>query len=96
MTSERERRIIRAQIGKKPIRMKKEMNGHIANRIQAAVFREVHNSLDQDAASLADIDIAMAHGSGLRWRDRSAAHLAECRITRHPREGLFPLSPLAT
>jgi carnitine 3-dehydrogenase len=56
-----------AQIGKKPIRMKKEMKGHIANRIQAAVFREVLYLLDQDAASLADIDIAMAHGPGLRW-----------------------------
>jgi 3-hydroxyacyl-CoA dehydrogenase len=47
--------------------MKKEMKGHIANRIQAAVFREVLYLLDQDAASLADIDIAMAHGPGLRW-----------------------------
>lgn len=56
-----------AQIGKKPIRMNKEMKGHIANRIQAAVFREVLYLLDQDAASLADIDIAMAHGPGLRW-----------------------------
>jgi carnitine 3-dehydrogenase len=56
-----------AQIGKKPIRMKKEMKGHIANRLQAAVFREVLYLLDQDAASLADIDIAMAHGPGLRW-----------------------------
>jgi 3-hydroxyacyl-CoA dehydrogenase len=56
-----------AQIGKKPIRMKKEMKGHIANRIQAAVFREVLYLLDQEAASLADIDIAMAQGPGLRW-----------------------------
>jgi carnitine 3-dehydrogenase len=56
-----------AQIGKKPIRMKKEMKGHIANRIQAAVFREVLYLLDQDVASLADIDIAIAHGPGLRW-----------------------------
>ena len=47
--------------------MKKEMKGHIANRIQAAVFREVLYLLDQDAASLADIDIAMAQGPGLRW-----------------------------
>jgi len=56
-----------AQIGKKPIRMRKEMKGHIANRLQAAVFREVLYLLDQDVASLADIDIAMAHGPGLRW-----------------------------
>src|SRR5580658_664097 len=55
------------QIGKKPIRMRKEMKGHIANRIQAAVFREVLYLLDQDVASLADIDVAMAHGPGLRW-----------------------------
>jgi carnitine 3-dehydrogenase len=41
-----------AQIGKKPIRMKKEMKGHIANRIQAAVFREVLYLLDQDAATI--------------------------------------------
>jgi carnitine 3-dehydrogenase len=56
-----------AQIGKKPVRMKKEMKGHIANRIQAAVFREVLYLLDQDVASLADIDVAMSHGPGLRW-----------------------------
>jgi 3-hydroxyacyl-CoA dehydrogenase len=56
-----------AQIGKKPIRIKKEMKGHVANRIQAAVFREVLYLLDQDVASLADIDIAMSHGPGLRW-----------------------------
>jgi 3-hydroxyacyl-CoA dehydrogenase len=56
-----------AQIGKKPIRVKKEVKGHIANRIQAAVFREVLYLLDQDAASLADIDIAISHGPGLRW-----------------------------
>jgi carnitine 3-dehydrogenase len=56
-----------SQIGKKPIRMKKEMKGHIANRIQAAVFREVLYLLEIDAASLADIDVAMAHGPGLRW-----------------------------
>ena len=55
------------QIGKKAIRMKREMKGHIANRLQAAVFREVLYLLDQDVASLADIDIAMAHGPGLRW-----------------------------
>jgi carnitine 3-dehydrogenase len=56
-----------ARIGKKPIRMNKEMKGHIANRIQAAVFREVLYLLDQGAASLADIEVAMAHGPGLRW-----------------------------
>ncbi|UZW62177.1 3-hydroxyacyl-CoA dehydrogenase NAD-binding domain-containing protein [Lysobacter enzymogenes] len=56
-----------AQIGKKPIRMKREMKGHIANRIQAAVLREVLYLLEQDVASVEDLDIAIAHGPGLRW-----------------------------
>src|ERR1700759_4682539 len=55
------------QIGKKPIRMKKEMKGHIANRIQAAVFREVLYLLDQDAASLADSTFPWDTGPGWRW-----------------------------
>jgi 3-hydroxyacyl-CoA dehydrogenase len=37
---------------------------HRSNRIQAAVFREVLYLLDQDAASLADIDIAIVLGFG--------------------------------
>lgn len=56
-----------AQIGKKPIRMKREMKGHIANRIQAAVLRELLYLLEQDVASVEDLDIAISHGPGLRW-----------------------------
>lgn len=56
-----------AQIGKKPIRMNKEMKGHVANRIQAAVMREVLYLLEQDVASVEDLDIAISHGPGLRW-----------------------------
>lgn len=56
-----------AQIGKKPIRLNREIKGHIANRIQAAVLREVLYLLEQDIASLQDLDIAISHGPGLRW-----------------------------
>lgn len=55
------------QIGKKPIRMNKEMKGHIANRIQAAVFREVLYLLNEGVASVEDLDIAISQGPGLRW-----------------------------
>lgn len=56
-----------SRVGKTPIRMMKEMEGHIANRLQAAVFREAVSLLDQGVASLRDIDIALTEGPGLRW-----------------------------
>jgi len=54
-------------IGKTPIRLNKELEGHVANRLQAAVFREAVHLLDEGIASLRDIDIALTEGPGLRW-----------------------------
>jgi 3-hydroxyacyl-CoA dehydrogenase len=54
-------------IGKKPIHIKHEIKGHIANRLQAALWREAFYLVDKGVASVADIDTAIAHGPGLRW-----------------------------
>ena len=54
-------------IGKKPIQVRREIRGHIANRLQAALWREAFHLVDQGVASVADIDAAIAHGPGLRW-----------------------------
>lgn len=54
-------------VGKKPIRINKEMKGHIANRLQVALWREAISLVEMGAASVADIDTAIAHGPGLRW-----------------------------
>lgn len=54
-------------IGKKTIRLNKEVPGHIANRLQAALWRECIYLLKEGVASLEDIDKAVAHGPGLRW-----------------------------
>ena len=54
-------------VGKKPIHLRREMKGHIANRLQAALWREAFHLVDQGVASVADIDAAIAHGPGLRW-----------------------------
>ena len=54
-------------IGKKPIHVQREIKGHIANRLQAALWREAFHLVDQGVASVADIDTAIAHGPGLRW-----------------------------
>jgi len=56
-----------AAIGKRPIHVKREVKGHIANRLQAALWREAFHLVGQGVASVADIDTAIAHGPGLRW-----------------------------
>lgn len=54
-------------IGKRPIHARKEVKGHIANRLQAALWREAFHLVDQGVATVADIDTAIACGPGLRW-----------------------------
>ena len=54
-------------IGKHPIRLKREIKGHIANRLQAALWQEAFHLLREGVADAADIDAAISHGPGLRW-----------------------------
>lgn len=53
--------------GKTAIRCEKEITGHIANRLQAAIFREALYLLKEGVASVEDLDKAIATGPGLRW-----------------------------
>lgn len=54
-------------IGKRPIHVKREVVGHVANRIQAAIFREALHLLNTDVVSVADLDTAVLYGPGIRW-----------------------------
>ncbi|GKT54405.1 3-hydroxyacyl-CoA dehydrogenase [Colletotrichum tofieldiae] len=54
-------------MGKKAVKVKKEVVGHVANRLQAALMREVMHLLQEDVADVEDIDKAMSYGPGLRW-----------------------------
>lgn len=54
-------------IGKYAIHIRKEVTGHVANRLQAAVWREAAYLAAEGVASVADIDAAVAYGPGLRW-----------------------------
>ncbi|KAM6504704.1 hypothetical protein FSOLCH5_015205 [Fusarium solani] len=54
-------------LGKRAIHLKKEVPGHVANRIQAAVMREVFHVLQEDVCDVQDIDDAVSYGPGLRW-----------------------------
>jgi len=54
-------------IGKHPIEIRKEVPGHVANRLQAALAREAFHLVEEGVASVADIDAAVREGPGLRW-----------------------------
>ena len=54
-------------IGKKPIYLRKELPGHVGNRLQAALYREVMYLIQQGVLSVADADDAVSYGPGLRW-----------------------------
>lgn len=54
-------------IGKKALKLKKEIDHYIANRLQYAVFEEMHNLVEQGICDFADVDTAMRYGPGQRW-----------------------------
>src|SRR6266702_4031972 len=54
-------------IGKQTVRLHKELQGHVANRLQFAVAREVYYLVAEDVLSAADVDTALSWGPGLRW-----------------------------
>jgi len=54
-------------IGKRPIRLRKEAAGHLANRLQAALWREAVSAVATGLASVEDVDTAITAGPGLRW-----------------------------
>ncbi|WP_456710906.1 3-hydroxyacyl-CoA dehydrogenase family protein [Bradyrhizobium sp. USDA 4452] len=43
------------------------MPGHVANRLQGALAREVYYLIAEDVLSAADVDDALSWGPGLRW-----------------------------
>jgi 3-hydroxyacyl-CoA dehydrogenase len=54
-------------IGQRTVRVNKEMPGHVANRLQAALAREVYYLVAEGVVSAADVDTALCWGPGLRW-----------------------------
>lgn len=56
-----------AAIGKKPVRLFKALPGHVANRFQAALYKEVLYLVQQGVLSVEDADTAICYGPGLRW-----------------------------
>jgi 3-hydroxyacyl-CoA dehydrogenase len=54
-------------LGKQTVRLRKEVPGHVANRLQAALAREVYYLVVDGVVSVTDVDRALSWGPGLRW-----------------------------
>ncbi|HTS53852.1 MAG TPA: 3-hydroxyacyl-CoA dehydrogenase NAD-binding domain-containing protein [Burkholderiales bacterium] len=54
-------------LGKRTIRLNREVPGHVANRLQAALWREVVYLVSEGVVNVADADTAVCWGPGLRW-----------------------------
>ncbi len=57
---------ILAAAGKKPVIVKKDVPGFLANRMQHALFREALSIIENDIADPADVDDAIKYGFGMR------------------------------
>ena len=55
------------RLGKQTVRLRKEVPGHVANRLQAALAREVYYLVAEGVVSAADVDTALCWGPGMRW-----------------------------
>jgi len=54
-------------MGKQPVRLRREIFGHIANRLTSAMFREAVSLVASGTATVADVDRAIRYGPALKW-----------------------------
>jgi 3-hydroxyacyl-CoA dehydrogenase len=54
-------------LGKRAIHVRKEVPGHVANRLAAALYREVVHLVSEGVVDVGDVDAAVSWGPGLRW-----------------------------
>jgi carnitine 3-dehydrogenase len=58
---------VMAALGRRPVRVRAELPGHVVNRLQAALWREAYDLVGRGAISVTDLDLAISSGPGLRW-----------------------------
>ena len=58
---------IMKRLGKRPVQVKRDIPGFLANRIQHALMREALYLVEQDIASAEDVDVAVRYGFGFRY-----------------------------
>jgi len=56
-----------ASIGMRPLALRKEIEGFVADRLMEALWREALWLVNDDVATTEEIDAAVVYGCGLRW-----------------------------
>lgn len=54
-------------IGMRPLVVRREIEGHIADRLMEALWREALHLVNDGVATTEEIDAAVVYGAGLRW-----------------------------
>ncbi|MGA7541124.1 MAG: 3-hydroxyacyl-CoA dehydrogenase NAD-binding domain-containing protein [Steroidobacteraceae bacterium] len=55
------------EIGMHPLRVRREVPGHLTDRLQEALWREILHLVNDGVASTGELDDAIIYGPGLRW-----------------------------
>jgi 3-hydroxybutyryl-CoA dehydrogenase len=55
------------QLDRRPILLRRDVPGFVANRLQYALLREAYSLVEADICGLADVDVAVTAGLGARW-----------------------------
>jgi carnitine 3-dehydrogenase len=54
-------------IGMHPLRVRREVPGHLTDRLQEALWREILHMVNDDVATTGELDDSIVYGPGLRW-----------------------------
>ena len=60
-------KIIYESMGMHTLMLRKEVPGHISDRLQEAMWREILHALNDDIATTGELDESIVYGPGLRW-----------------------------
>lgn len=56
-----------AGIGMRPLIVRREVEGHVADRLMEALWREALHLVNDGVATTEEVDAAIVYGAGLRW-----------------------------
>lgn len=80
-------------LGKRPIVLRRDTPGFVANRLQYALLREAYALVEDGICDLSDVDTAVTAGLGARWAavgPFATMDLAGLGVHEAVTEGLFP------
>jgi 3-hydroxybutyryl-CoA dehydrogenase len=87
------------RLGRRPIVLRRDLPGFVANRLQYALLREAYALVESGVCGLADVDLAVTAGLGARWAALGpfeTMDLAGLEVHAAVAAALFPLLSATT